>query len=193
MTYLYDESPSASRKELQAHLESCAACQKQVATWREATHQLNEWPSSRVRRGTTFPIVRWAAAAAIVGLAIAGGARVNSLGREVRQLRSDMRGQVQQELNAALAQVSEQASKSATAEAQELIAAVAQKLEEKRLNDRQTTLTALQNLNAQRVADYAKLRKELETVAVFSEAGLQRAENQISSLAYTPANFSKDN
>lgn len=192
MSYLYDESPSATRKELQAHLDSCAACQEQVATWRKATHQLNEWPSPRVRRGTTFPIVRWAAAAAIVGLAIAGGARVNSLNQEVRQLRSEMRDEMQRELNVALAQVSEQASKSATVEAQELIAAIAQKLEEKRLNDRQTTLTALQNLNAQRIADYAKLRKELETVAVFSEAGLQRAENQISSLAYSPANFSDD-
>jgi hypothetical protein len=50
----------------------------------------------------------------------------------------------------------------------------------------------LQKLNTQRITDYAKLRKELETVAVFSEAGWQHAENQISSLAYAPAHFSND-
>ena len=95
-------------------------------------------------------------------------------------------------MNTVLAQVTEQASKSASVEAQTWIAAVAQKLEEKQINERQTLLAALQNLNAQRITDYAKLRKELETLALVSEAGWQRAESQISSLAYLPASFSNE-
>jgi hypothetical protein len=123
---------------------------------------------------------------------------------EVKQLRAEVRGnlrselesilrqqlgeQMQRDLNAALAQVTEQASQSATTEAQMLIAAVARTLEEKRVADQQATLAALQKVNAQRVSDYASLRKELETVAVLTEAGFQRAQNQIVNLAYSPAN-----
>jgi hypothetical protein len=159
--------------------------------WQGATRQMNEWQLPRLRKVSRSPaLARWAAAAAIAALAVMGATNILAMKREVKQLRADVQNQVQRELNAVFVQVMEQASKSASGEAQTLIAAVAEKLEEKRLSDQQAILTALQKLNAQRITDYAKLRKELETVALFSEVGLQHAENQISSLAYTPANFS---
>jgi hypothetical protein len=193
MSYLYDESPDASQESLRAHLKDCAACRTQIEMWQDATRQMNQWPLPRRRKVSPFPTAfRWAAAAAIAALAVIGATNMLALKHEVKQLRADVQGQVQRELNAAFVQVMEQASKSASAEAQALIAAVAEKLEEKRLNDQQAMLAALQKLNTQRITDYAKLRKELETVAVFSEAGWQHAENQISSLAYAPAHFSND-
>ena len=192
MSYLYDESPSALRAQWQTHLDGCAECREHVAAWRRAAHQMSEWQLPRRRKTHAAPALPWAIAAAFMALAAVGAVRLVSLGHEVNELRAGVQIQVQQELNAALTQMTDQASKSATADAQSLIAAVAQKLDEKRLTDQQATLTALQKLNAQRVADYAALRKELETVAVYSEAGLQRAENQISSLTSTPASFSNN-
>ena len=193
MSYLYDESPTDLRRLFQAHLRDCAACRAQIETWQGATRQMNEWPMPPRRRGLpSAGLVRWAAAAVVVVLATVGVTNLLAMKREVSQLRAEVRVQLQGELDAALAQVTEQASQSATAEAQRLIVSVAQKLEEKQIHERQTLLTALQKLNAQRITDYAKLRKELETVALFSEAGWQRAENQISSLAYQPASFSNE-
>jgi hypothetical protein len=107
-------------------------------------------------------------------------------------MRQQLAAQWQQDFDAALAQASHQATKSASSEARSLIAAVAQKLEEKRLTDQQAALAALQEVNAQHVADYASLRKELETVAVFTESGLQRAQNQITTLALAPTGFTEN-
>jgi anti-sigma factor RsiW len=189
MSHLYDESPAESREQFHAHLEECAECRSQLATWQGATRQMSEWQLPRRRRALRSAVItRWAVAAAVAVLAVVGAANILAMKREVKQLRAEV--QAQRELNAVLAEATEQAAKTATSEARSLVAAVVENLEEKRLGDQRTVLTALQKLNAQHVTDYAKLRKELETVAVFSEAGLQRAENQISSLAYTPANFS---
>jgi hypothetical protein len=193
MSYLYDESPAASQESLRAHLKDCAACRAQIEIWQGAARQMNEWQVPRRRKVSHVPtFARWAAAAAIAGLAIVGATNILATKREVKQLRTEVQAQAQRELNAALVQVTEQASKSASVEAQTLIAAIVQQLEEKRISDQQTMLTALQKLNTQRLTDYAKLRKELETVALFSEVGWQHAENQISSLAYTPASFSNE-
>ena len=208
MSYLYDELAPGTRAGLQTHLDSCGECRAQVSTWQQATQQLSEWKLPRRRKVSSgVALTRWAIAAAIVGLAIVGGVRVKALNNDVKQLRAEMKSnrgeletavrqqlaeQMQRELNSALMQVTEQAPKGASAEAHSLIATVAQKLEEKRLADQQTTLAALQKMNAQHVADYTSFRKELETVAVFTEAGWQRAQNQIATLAYTPASFSEN-
>jgi len=193
MSYLYDASPAASQESLRAHLKDCAACRAQVEIWQGASRAMNEWQLPRRRKVSRVPtFARWVAAAAIAALAIVGATNILATKREVKQLRAEVQAQAQRELKAALAQVTEQASKSASAEAQTLIAAIVQKLEEKRISDQHTMLAALQKLNTQRLTDYAKLRKELETVALFSEVGWQHAENQISSLAYTPASFSNE-
>ena len=197
MSYLYDELPPVARAELESHLEGCAECRTQMAVWQSATRQMTEWklPPRRGKIAAAPALLRWAIAAAIVGLAVVGGVRVVALNNDVKQLRAEMRQQLIEELRrdlaSTMAEASEQATKSASAEAQALIAAVAQKWEERRINDQQATLAALQQLNAQRVADYAAMRKELETVAVFTETGLQHAENQIATLAYSPASFSE--
>ncbi len=192
MSYLYDESPAESRESLRAHLKDCATCRAQLEMWQGATREMNEWQLPRRRNSRRPAIVRWAVAAAIAALAVIGVMNIVATRREVKQLRAEIHAQVQQELNVTLAQVTDRASKSANAEAQTLIAAIVEKLEEKRISDQQTMLNVLQKLNTQRITDYAKLRKELETVALFSEAGWQRAENQISSLVYTPSSFSNE-
>jgi ATP-dependent Lon protease len=195
MSFLYDELPPDARVALQTHLDACGDCRAQMDTWQTATQQMSEWklPPKR-RRAAAQTLTRWAIAASIAGLGVIGGGRLVSLNNEVKQLRTEVHQQlieeVRRDLNSTLAQVTEQATKSATTEAQALIAAVAQKLEEKRLTDQQATLAALQQMSAQHVTDYASMRKELETVAVFTETGLQRAQSQIATLADSPAGLS---
>jgi Sec-independent protein translocase protein TatA len=193
ISYLYDEIPVEERAAQRSHLDSCAECRTQLAQWQSAAAGLDEWklPARRMAwRRVTF--IRWAAAAAIVGMVVFGGARLNALANEVKQLRAEVQRNAGKETDAALARLSDQAAKSATTEAQALVAAVAQQWEQKRVLDQQATVAALQQLSARQVQDHATLRKELETVAVFSEAGWQRTQNQISSLADTTASISND-
>ena len=208
MSFLYDESPAESRASLKVHLNACAECRAQVTAWQQASRELNKWTLPRQRRAaSSTPLMRWAIAAAVVGLAILGSVRMKALNDDVGALRAEIESnrkqaettlrqqiaeQMHTEIDAALAQLTGQAAKTASAEARSLVAAVVQKLEEKRVADQQTTLAALQNLSAQRVADYASFRKELETVAVFTEAGLQRTQNQIATLADSSPNFTEN-
>ncbi len=192
MSYLYAELSAADRAALQSHLEKCSECHALVTMWQGATRELDSWrlPLRRPRSRAAF--FRWAAAAAVVGLAIVGAAQIATLNNEVKQLRAEVRRSSQANLDEALARVSEQATESAGAEAQALIAAVAERLEDKRLADQQATFAALRKLNEQHTEDFASMRKELETVAVFTEAGWQRTQNQLANIAYSPASFSNN-
>jgi hypothetical protein len=187
MSYLYDELAASERSTLKAHLDSCAECRAQVSAWQSAGTEMNAWKlPRRAPRQRPSAFLRWAAAAVIVGLAMVGALRLNTLSHEVTALRAELertprRGVVSPD-NAS--------AKAAGAETQALMAALAQEWEQKRLRDQQALLGALQKMNARHAQDYAALRKELETVAVFSEAGWQTAQNQISSLAMTPNNIS---
>ena len=203
MSYLYDELPAPTKSALQVHLEVCAECRSEMETWTRATHRLNDWPLPKRRAKHRFaePVLKWAAAAAIVALAAIGGTRLWALNGEVTQLRADVQGSLKREvesavrvklsekfardLQAALVQVQDSAAKTGSAEAEALIAEFARALETKRLEEQRAMLAALQQLQTRQAEDYAGLRNELETVAVFAEAGLQRAQNQIANIAYT--------
>ena len=187
MSYLYDELSATERSTLQAHLDSCAECHAQMSVWQSVGAEMNTWKlSPRVPRPRPFAFLRWAAAAVIVGLAIVGALRLNALSHEVKALRAELQRMPRQDVESA----ANTATKTAT-EAQAMVTALAEQWEQKRLGDQQALLAALQKLNARHAQDYATLRKELETVAVFSEAGWQSAQSQISSLAMTPSQISE--
>jgi hypothetical protein len=191
MSYLYDELAAKERAAMDAHLQSCVECRSALATWQSATRELNEWKLSPCRKASRpAAVLPWAIAAAFVALAAVGGMRMIALDKQVKELRAEVQRSAGQDMHAALAQVSEQATKAANAEAQSLIAAVVQEWEQKRLADQQAVWSALQRVSARNAQDYVSLRKELETVAVFSEAGLENAQHEISRLAVTPASFS---
>jgi hypothetical protein len=203
MSYLYDELSPAARSTMSAHLESCAACREQVQTWQSASRSLDTFQLPGRRTPWRSPaLLRWAMAAVFVGLATLGIMRVTLLQGEVQRMRADLQGSLKREVEAsirlelagkmredlegALVELSERAAKSANAEAQNLIGSLAQRLETQRISEQQATLAVLQKLSARHTQDYAALRKELETVAVLTEAGLQRAQNQIATLSYSP-------
>ena len=69
------------------------------------------------------------------------------------------------------------------AELTEVMSAVESRHQEQRATDQRTYLAALQQIQARNAEVYAGLRKELETVAVFTEAGLEQTRNQIATIA----------
>jgi hypothetical protein len=192
MSYLYEELPAEQRAGLGSHLNDCMACQSQLKIWQGATREMDHWRSRPRRPRRQVRFVRWAAAAAVLVFVTLGANRFVALNNEVRQLRAEVRRASSTDLNAAFAQVSEAAAKSASTETQALVAALAQRLEEQRMADQQATLTALQKLSARHTEDFAVMRKELETVAVFTEAGLQRTQNQLATLAFSPGTLSNN-
>src|SRR5712671_623010 len=68
MAFLYGESAAPRRRELGAHLAGCTACSAQVKAWRGSLRDLDEWrlPVSRRAVRPWLPVLRWAAAAAVV-------------------------------------------------------------------------------------------------------------------------------
>ncbi len=187
MSFLYDESTPAERSGLQAHLQVCPDCRAQVAGWRQAGSQLDQWKLPGRRSRPFVPILlKWAAAAAIVGVVTAGGLRMVSLQNEVRQLRAEMHEGWKEKVSVVLTEAAAQAAHAGDAGTQVLIAGVVQRLEEKRLADQQALVSAMQRLSERQDLDFALLRKELETVAVYTENGLQNAQNQIAQMATSP-------
>jgi len=210
MSYVYDELPLESRSAMRAHLSSCPACREQVETWQRASRSLDGFQLPRRQKPLRKAVlIRWAVAAAFVGLAAVGAMRGSALQREVTQMQAAMQGSFQRDIEAAvrlelsekmradlgtaLNELRAQANGTSNVEAQALITALSQRLETQRIADQQATLAVLQKLNTQHARDYAALRKELETVAIFTEAGLQTAQNQIATLAYSPITDSNKN
>lgn len=187
MAFLYDEAGAVERVELQAHLRDCPACQKQFAAWKHTGRQLDEWVvPTRGRRFAWSGVSKWAAAAAIVGVVGLGGFRMISLQNEVQQLRAEMQDTVKRQVAALATEASAEAKANVLAEAQSLVTGVAQRLEEKRLSDQQALIAAVQRLSDRQTHDYASLRQQLETVAVYAETGLQNAQDQIATMAASP-------
>src|SRR5213075_2002144 len=67
MAFMYGEDTPDEHRQLDEHLQACAACRRQLGTWRESLRALDDWalpaPAPRVpaRRA-----LRWAAAAAVL-------------------------------------------------------------------------------------------------------------------------------
>jgi len=166
MSYLYDELESEPRRALERHLEECAPCRAHLAEWRSTTRQLDAYAAAPAR--TTRPgRQHWArpalAAAAAAVVLFAGFA----LGRSSSVSHA--------ELEAATQDVEARALAAGRAEAQRQLQQFAADVGKR-----------LDTLQAQQSDDYASLRKELETVAVLTEAGFRQTENRFVALADMP-------
>jgi hypothetical protein len=167
VSLLYDEAPQEMRAALQSHLESCAPCRAQLAGWKRAGAALDSWklPVAPHRRRT--PVVQWAAAAALAALAVVGAVQVRSLSAQVNLLRAELENRP---------------AASNNVELQKSFAEFAQTQDERRGMDHRAVLAALQEFQSRQAEAYAGLRKELETVAVLTEAGLRQAHTEIANV-----------
>ena len=190
MSYLYDELSTPERTEAAAHLADCPECQNQVAGWRATVSALDSWKLPRHRKKPVLffqPLVQWAAAAVIVLSVGFGVGRISAPAADVEQIRATLepalRQQLQTELlqtvRTELAQASADTFDTSRAETQRLLAGFATQLGQERGDDLQTIRAALTALQQERLAD----RRDLETVAVLTGAGLRQTQQQLFQLA----------
>ena len=202
MSYLYDELNADQSANLKAHLHTCPDCKSKVNEWQTARSGLDEWrvPKRRGRVVLAQPMVKWAAAAAIVLSIGVGIGRLTSAPLDVQQVRAAIEPEMRQELRREFAQLfRDQLDKSAsttlaasTEQTRQLLAEFARAVEAKRTEDYQAINAALDKLQSQRLADFFSLKKDVDTMAVLTESGFRRAQQQLVQLAdYTqPANSS---
>jgi len=200
MSYLYDDLPGATKAELVRHLDSCPACRKNVNEWQSAMRSLDQWqlPPRSLPLFFLRPALKWPVAAAFaVGLGYGFG-RFSAPAANLETLRAG----IENSLRASLA--SEIETRLQDHYARQFNALLANA--EARLIDRMDTLAArtvsasdeqmqgmlttyndaLKNLDARLVqqrTEISALRRDTETMALLTEVGFRRNEQQLGRLA----------
>lgn len=169
MSFLYDEDSEQHHRELDAHVRTCSECAARMNAFRAGRHALDGWKLPQPRLAQPRPILRWAAAAAVL-LAIGIG-----IGRYSRADATSLRASLQQELDARLA--------AAHAETQQLLAGWAQDFDRKHESDTANVRQALKQMDVRHGAEAARLRRDLDTVAIVADARLSQAQEQLYQLA----------
>jgi Putative zinc-finger len=172
--FIFGEADAGRRQQLESHLDDCAECRDEIQSWQRSLGRLDSWklPAAEKRRATSAPLVKWAAAAAVVlsiGFAIGRGTAAHVDAEKVRAaVEKDLRGQ--------LAQIArDEAAKSASL----AITALSQKAESRRAADNRVIFAVLERLETQHTTDCLTLKKELDTLAINADAGLRKTEEQL--------------
>ena len=193
---LYSDGPAEEIAQTAAHVESCPECRRKIEQMKSTQDQLNDWilpsqlptpkPSERSTVIVSFlekPWLRWAAVLAAVltlgyyaGIKSRPGIDVQALAKELEpQLRAQILAETKQQNQANLATLSEQN--------REMLASFAQVVSTGRAEDRDRMVNVLQQLEARRAQEYKSLRRDVETVALNTQASLSETQNGLIRLA----------
>ncbi len=184
--YLFGEANPAARQRLSRHLQDCSECREEIVAWQRSLVRLDAWklPRSEKTRESFAPALKWAAAAALVlGLGFGIG-RLNSAANGAEKIRAAIEPEIRQQLGQEFAQLlrdeRNRATSTALATLSEQTRDLLADIESKRAQDNQAIYTALDKL-------YLSLKKDVDTVAVNTDAGLRSTEQQLVQLAgYKP-------
>jgi hypothetical protein len=203
MSYLYDELTAEEHSGLAAHLAVCPDCKSRLSDWRAARRNLDAWqlPLRPARVALQRPLLRWAAAAVLmIGIGFGVGRFATPATANAGKIRAAIEPEIRQQLLQELTQLLRtELDKTASAtlaasgeQAKHWVEDYAQALEAKRAEESRAIYADLSRLERQRLADFVSLKKDVDTVAVLTDAGLRRAQQQLVQLAdYTqPANNS---
>lgn len=185
MAFLYGEAAPERKRELETHRAGCAACAEQVSAWRSGMCALDEWnlPARRqtVRRG--LPVLKWAAAAALVlGVGFVLGRQISPAGSELAELKAtvaQLAQAVQRERGLNLTNSVSVATAAANTETLRLLSGYSQLQAEQRSTDQQAIALAMRNFETR----LGRLRTELETVALNTETGFEQTRENLTRLA----------
>ena len=195
ISYLYDDGLAAcARREMDQHLKDCPACRAQLAAWRQVQDLLStlDTTTASVPSAPRLPVIKWLALAAVlVLLGLVAGRVLLPPAPELARLRAELlpalreevRAEFAQTLQAGLEQVASNTVVLNSAETQRWLAAYAAAMESRREQDLGNLYSAIGRVEQQRVEDYTALRKGMETVAVFTDAGLRQTREQMFQLA----------
>lgn len=201
MAFLYAEVTPARRRELEDHLAHCADCSAQMETWRASSKALDEWRLPVIRRTSStarfasrpwWPVLKWAAAALVLGLGFAFGRQTSPNAAELAALKvsvAQLAEAMQQERGSTLSNNVNIATAAANAETLRLFAEYSQLHESQRATDQQNFGVALRSFETR----LARLRAELETVALNTENGFEQTHENLSRLASFSAPVKNDN
>jgi anti-sigma factor RsiW len=177
MAFLYGEVPAKTKRELQAHLDTCPACAAQIKAWRSSMAALDSWKLPR-RRATTvvfLPVVKWAAAAAVLMLlGFFLGRRGTSSASEVAELKTSV-AQLNQLVQNQSALTLSNSVAAATDQTTRLLADYSRSQEEQRSADQAALNLAIRGIQAR----VNRLDSDLETVAANTESGFEQAHENI--------------
>jgi anti-sigma factor RsiW len=187
MSYCYDELPKGERTELSAHLKTCAECADKVRGWDLVRKRMNiskvTRTARRTARGTAEPftpmVLKWAAAVAVVCLAVALGRF--SAARQNSAAAAELKAQLRAEFSQMLQNESHSIKAAALAESdqrmKELFKTFATEIAGKK--ELQAIYAALDKVDSQRASDFVALKKELDTLAVNADAELRTTERHL--------------
>ena len=202
MEYLYNEMGSAEKSALETHVKGCPPCSEKREGLQGTQRSLDQWevvvPPKHQLTATWQPVVKWAAAAVLlVSTAFATG-RMSRPPVDVEALQAriakPIEERVQQQVAAASQQalaaaeerfraelrvMTDKALTDALAKSKVQLEELAAKLSELREQDKSAWAAAFEEYESQRMADYLKIRADLERVALFSQSVAQFA-------SYTP-------
>jgi hypothetical protein len=186
MSFLYDELDNSQREACVAHLAICPQCKRQVDQWQATRSDLSAYvvpPRVAAVRAPRFAW-RWAAAAAVLLLAsgFAVG-RIASPTVDTATLKAELRNEIATQFQADTRRAANDTLANIREETATHMADLARYYEQKRLEDQQSFYRTATELENKLAADYASLRKDLETVAVLTEAGFRQTERQLVSFA----------
>ncbi len=167
VAFLYEDCDRAEKSDTAQHLDTCAECRTQLQTWRATATTLNKyevvptthplWSGVRALRRSLLPLSAAAAVLLIGGITLGTTwqSRANS---GQTQLIAELRQRVEK-------------SESANAKTQKLLADLTESIAENRAKDQAALITVAQEVQA--------TRKDVETMAVLTEAGFKSAQNQL--------------
>ena len=175
VAFLYEDCDRAEKSDIAQHLDTCAECRAQLQTWRATATALNKyevapathsvWSGMRALRRSWLPLSAAAAVLLMAGVTL-GTTWQSRAGSNQTQLIAELRQRVQQ-------------SEAENAKTKKLLADLTESITENRAKDQAALVAVAQELQA--------TRRDVETMAVLTEAGFKSAQNQLVRLAnYTP-------
>jgi len=188
MAFLYGETAAPRRRELAAHLTHCPACSAQVKAWRASLRDLDEWrlPVSQPAARPWLPVLRWAAAAAVVlGVGVWLGRQMSPSAGDLAALKTSvaqLSDAVQRGRDSDAPAIVATAATAANAETLRLLAQYSNLQDHQRAAAQQALKLTLDTLDVR----LATLRNELETVAVNTEGGFQLTRQNMAQLVSFP-------
>jgi hypothetical protein len=185
--YVFDEAAPADRQRLQQHLDQCTACRDEIAGWQRSMGRLDSWklPAASRPRVTLAPALAWAAAAAVLILVGAsfGLGRLTATRSAIVQARAaieaDLRTEFARTLREEMGRSAAATLEAAGEQTKALLGQQASAIENRHAENLRAFSLALEKLEAQRLTDYVSLKKDLDTVAINTDAGLRHTEQEL--------------
>jgi anti-sigma factor RsiW len=174
--YVFGEASPEERQRLAAHLNDCPECLAEIDAWQRSLGRLDAWelPARPAPRRALPAFLKWAAAAAIL---LGAGIGIGRLTAPAPVDTAALRAQIESSTRQSLAgQVESLVDARVALQIETALAGASDA-------DRRFALALFEQAQRDRAADYVSLRKDLETMATFTEDEILRARRSIIQLS----------